>query len=182
MKRNKASKKVALGGVVSALSLLFMFLTGIFPFAEYALPAISGIALVVLVIELDKKTAYIAYIAVGILSMLVAPVKESAVLFVFFLGFYPILKSSVEQIKSIVLEWTVKMGLFNLAIVAAYLSMTYLLGMSEVLADLSGGFKYGILVFWLLGNATFVLYDIALSQLVVMYFKKIQPKLKKVIR
>ncbi|MFZ2537362.1 MAG: hypothetical protein WAX04_00455 [Oscillospiraceae bacterium] len=182
MKQNKASKQVALGGIISALSLLFMFLTGIFPFADYALPAISGIMLIALVIEINKKTAYVAYIAVGILSLLIAPIKESAILFVFFFGYYPILKSSIEQIKSRVVEWIVKIGMFNVAMVTAYFTMMYVLGMSGILADLNNDFQYGVIAFWALGNVAFVVYDMALSRLIVMYCEKIRPKLKTILK
>ncbi|MEG0693272.1 MAG: hypothetical protein RR444_09370, partial [Oscillospiraceae bacterium] len=115
-------------------------------------------------------------------SMLIAPIKESAVLFVFFLGYYPILKSSIEQIKSIVIEWIVKIGMFNVAMVTAYFTMMYILGMSEILTDLTSEFKYGIVVFWLLGNIAFVVYDIALSRIILMYCEKIRPKLKTIIK
>ncbi len=182
MKQIKSSKKVALGGIVSSLSLLLMFLTGVFPFAEYALPAFSGIVLITLVIELNKKTAYIAYVAVGILSMLIAPIKESAVLFVFFLGYYPILKSSIEHIKSRVIEWIVKIAMFNFAMVTAYFTMMYVLGMGEILAELNSDFQYGIIAFWLLGNVAFVVYDMALSRMIVMYCERIRPKLRPIIK
>ena len=36
------SKQIAAGGIASSLCLLTMFLTGVFPFATYALPAIAG--------------------------------------------------------------------------------------------------------------------------------------------
>ena len=181
LKRNKASNRIALGGLVSALSLLFMFLTGIFPFAEYALPAISGTILISLVIEINKKTAYLAYLVVGILSLLISPIKESAVLFIFFLGYYPIFKSTIEQIKSLFIEWIVKLTLFCGAMITAYLTMMYVLGMEELLASLNSDFKYGLLAFAVLGLIAFIIYDMALSRIILLYCQKVRPKLNKFV-
>ena len=44
------SKQIAAGGIASSLCLLTIFLTGVFPFATYALPAIAGTLLVVVVL------------------------------------------------------------------------------------------------------------------------------------
>lgn len=177
MKHSKISNKVALGGIISGLSLLFMFLTGIFPFAEYALPALSGIVLITLVIEINKKTAYIAFIAVGILSLIITPVKESAILFVFFFGYYPILKSSLEKVKNRVFEWCLKIGIFNVTVVCAYILMINILGMNEITSDFNGWFEYGAIALLLLGNVAFIIYDYALTQVIGMYYQKIRPKL-----
>ena len=49
------SGKVALGGMVTALCVVLMFLTGVIPIATYALPAVSGVLLVVIVIEMGAK-------------------------------------------------------------------------------------------------------------------------------
>ena len=42
MKQTQAFK-IAIGGVISAVSLALMMFTGIFPFGTYAFPVISGI-------------------------------------------------------------------------------------------------------------------------------------------
>lgn len=168
------SKKIAFGGIAVAVSIVFMLLTGIFPFAEYSLPALAGATLVSLVIEFDKRTALIAYAAVAILSLFVAPNKEAAVLFALLLGYYPILKSALEKIKSRAAEWTVKILVFNLALAAGYFVLIHLMGMTELLPKV----EYAVLALLVIGNAAFVLYDIALSRVIWFYCKNIRPKIK----
>ena len=172
------SVPIAFGGIVSALSLLCMFLSGVFPFAEYSCPALAGILLVALVIDFGKKTAWIAYAAVAALCLFITPNKEAAVLFIAFLGYYPILKSNLEQIKSRVLEWILKIALFNVACVSAYLVIIYAFGMVELLDEMSMGFAWGIYAFWVLANVVFVVYDIAVSQVINVYLIVIRPKLR----
>lgn len=168
------SKKIAFGGIAAAVSIVLMLLTGIFPFAEYSLPALAGVTLVSLVIEFDKRTALIAYVAVAILSFFVAPNKEAAVLFALLFGYYPILKSALEKIKSRAAEWTVKILIFNLALAAGYFVLIHLMGMTELLPKM----EYAVLALLVIGNAAFVLYDIALSRVIWFYCKNIRPKIK----
>ena len=87
------TSKTALGGIVAALSVATMFLTAVIPTLTYALPAVAGVLLVVMVIDVGKKWAFGVYAAVSLLSLLVLPDKEAAVLYVFFFGLYPIFKS-----------------------------------------------------------------------------------------
>ena len=44
------SGKIALGGLLTALGVVLMFLTGLIPIGTYALPAIAGVLLIVAVI------------------------------------------------------------------------------------------------------------------------------------
>ncbi len=171
------SNPIAFGGIVCALSLLCMFLSGVFPFAEYTCPALAGIILVALVIDFGKKTAWIAYAAIAALCLFVTPNKEAAVLFIAFLGYYPIVKSNLEQIKSRVTEWILKIALFNAACVSAYFVIIYAFGMVELLDEMSMGYAWGIYAFWALANVVFVIYDTALSQVIGFYFTMIRPKL-----
>ncbi len=175
-------RKIAFGGVLSALSLVCMFLSALFPFAEYTCPALAGILLIALVIDFGKKTAWTAYGAVSLLSLLVVPNKESALLFLLFFGCYPILKSNLEHLKSRSAEWTVKILFFNISVLAAYWAVIYIFGMTEVLDDMTLGLKYGALLLLLLGNVVFVIYDMALSRLVALYCSSLRPKLRPLLK
>ena len=86
------SGKVALGGIITAICTTLMFLTGLSPIGTYALPAFAGVTLMVIVIELNPRWAWMVYIAVSVLSALLAADKEAVVLFIIFFGYYPILK------------------------------------------------------------------------------------------
>ena len=56
------SGKVALGGIITAICTTLMFLTGLIPIGTYALPAIAGVTLMVIVIELNPRWAWMVYI------------------------------------------------------------------------------------------------------------------------
>lgn len=170
----KRSFRVAYGGLIVGLSIVCMFFTGVFPFAEYALPAMAGILLIAMVIEFGFKAALIGYAAVALLSLVVTPNKEAAVLFILFLGYYPIIKGKIEMLRSMAVQWAVKAVLFNLVLVISYFVVVYLLGMTEVMDDFA--FMQGALaLLWLAGNAVFVLYDIAVTRLISFYVHRFKP-------
>ena len=179
MNANKrSSMRMALGGVICALSLLCMFLSGIFPFAEYTCPALAGILLIVLVLEFGRKTAWIAYGAVALLSLFITPNKEAAMLFLVFLGYYPIAKSYFEHLKSRTAEWTLKLLIFNISCAAGYAVLIFLFDMHSLLSEMSLGIKWGIIIFWIAANGVFLIYDLALSRLVLWYQTVIRPKIR----
>lgn len=74
------SGKVALGGIITAVCTVLMFLTGLIPIGTYALPAIAGVLLMVIVIELGSKWAWMVFLAVSLLSALLAADKEAVLL------------------------------------------------------------------------------------------------------
>lgn len=174
MRTNK-SLQLTLGGVITALSLVLLLLTSIFPFAVYSLPAMAGLLLVCLVLESGYQTALTAFFSVGILGVLMVPNKEVMVLYLLFLGYYPIAKGKIEVLRSSVVGWIVKLALFNLSILITYLIFVWLFETSAMIRDMEV-FQYGVWGLWLLNNVTFVMYDIAASRLVVFYLRRIRPK------
>ena len=91
------SSQVAVGGMASGLCLLLMFLTGMIPFSEYACPTFAGLVLIAVAEEMGRKTALIVYGAVSLLSLLLTPSKEAAILFVFFFGYYPVIRAVLME-------------------------------------------------------------------------------------
>ena len=114
----KRSTKIALGGMITGLCIMLMFMTGLFPFATYALPALAGLILVAMVVEFGSTQALIVYVAVSILSIFMTPDREAAIMFICFFGHYPIIKVIIERrIPNRILEWVVKLLTFNACIV-----------------------------------------------------------------
>lgn len=179
MGKNKSASSVAFGGIVSALAVLLMFFTGVFPFATYALPALAGLLLVVIVIDHGMKWAWSVYGAISLLVILITPDREAATMFVLFFGYYPILKSLLEQIKVKVIEYVIKFAIFNVAMVVAYLLIIYVLGIPDILEEFGDLGKYGVWIMLALGNVVFILYDITISRLVYLYTGWLKPKLFK---
>lgn len=176
----KTGKKVAFAGMICALSLVFMLMT-VIPVMEIGLPVMAGAVLILLVIELGIKWGFLGYIAVALLSLLLAPSFESRILFAVFFGYYPVIKAVLERMPSAVLSWLLKLVLFNMAIGGAYyLLMRFTTAIDPNEFTVFGVYLPGVIL--LFGNAVFVLYDIALTRLITTYVRVWQPKLHKLLR
>lgn len=177
---NRNSSRVALCGIVSALAVVLMFVTGLIPFLTYALPAIAGAFITVLVIEINKKWAAGAYAAVSLLSLLILADKEAALFFAAFFGYYPIIKAIFESKLPKALEWVLKLLVFNAAVVAASAAAVYIFGIPFDELE-----EYGIkaALFLLgIGNIAFVLYDYCLTSAVTIYLKKWQKHFRRLFK
>ncbi|MBQ7118034.1 MAG: hypothetical protein IJN88_07470 [Clostridia bacterium] len=177
------SGKTAVGGMITALSVVILMPTALEIFV-YALPAMAGMLVMFSVIELDKKWAFGIYAAVSILSLMLVPNKEAAVLYTAFFGYYPILKAVLESRLPKVPEYILKFAVFNVSMLASYAVLIKVLGMPfDELMGLEGetGFlaEYMLPVVLILGNITFAFFDIALTRIVTTYLRVWQKKFRK---
>lgn len=179
----KRTARIAWSGLMGALSVACLLLT-VFPFATYALPALASVFLMPVVIECGSRWATALYTAEALLALLLTPDIEAKLLFVAFFGYYPIIKSLAERTPIRSLEWVAKLLVFNGAVIVAY-AVLFALGFSLDVFRIDGvtlplwGF---LLIFLLAGNVVFVLYDVALTRLLPLYFSRFQPLFRRLFR
>lgn len=161
----KKSTQVAIGGMASALCLLLMLMTGMIPFATFAMPAMAGIVLIAVVVEMGRSTAMIVYAAVSLLSLFMCPDKEAAMMFIGFFGFYPVVKGALDKIRYKVPRIAAKFAVFNAAIVASYWVIINLFGLTDILEEMGAFGSYTLLATWAMGNGVFIAFDIALTRI-----------------
>ena len=154
MKRNSA-RLVAFGGMMAALAVVIMCLGGVIPVATYVCPVLCMLFLQFVLKTCGRRMAWSWYGAVAILSILLAPDKEAAVVFCF-LGYYPILKPWMDKRAG---KWLWKAGYFNGSILASYFLMLRLFGIEQVVEDLSGAGTVMTILLLVMGNVTFFLLD-----------------------
>jgi hypothetical protein len=169
----KTAFGIAFGGVLAAVSVILIMLGAVFPYISLALAAAAGVLLVTAVFEIGAGGSLLIYAAVGVTAMLLAPSKDAAIFYIFFFGHYPVIKSQIERLKSKILQWVVKLLLLNACAVAAYYAFILLFGLPGAVA------KYGLLVIAVFLNIVFVVYDIAVSRLIVTYVYRIRKRFTK---
>lgn len=162
---------IAFCGIMTALCVVLMFLTGLIPVGTYALPALAGILLVVLVVEMGTSWAWPVYIASSALSVFLAADKEAAMLYVLFFGYYPILKAVIERRRlNTAITYLLKFSVFNVSMIAGYFVSIWVLGVPQ---DSFTMFGLNLPVLLLIaGNVTFAVYDYAISSVVVTYTRR----------
>ena len=175
------SSKAALGGMIAALSTVIMLITYLSPLFVYTAPPFAGILLIVILEELNVKWAAGTYVAIGLLSMFMIADKEAAVFFVFFFGYYPIVREYLRgKIESKRLLFFAGLVLFNVSCACAVLLCAFVFHI-----DYSSFYKDGkilIVLSVLLMNAVFVVYDILIARVHEYYKKRIKRRIKKIFK
>lgn len=174
----RQSSKAALGGIISALSVVIMLCTYISPFLVYTAPAFAGILLMVIVKEAGYKWALGNYACVSLLSFFIIADKEAAVFYIMLFGNYPVLSMFLgDKIRNTAFRFLIKFTVFNASVLLAVFLCSYFFGISY--DDLyNEGYVY-LIVFAVLLNILMLIYDILIGRLIVLYVKKIQSKFRK---
>lgn len=173
---------VSLCGIMSGLALALMFVLGMIPSFEYITPAIAGILMWVIRDSLGVKYGLVSYVAVGLLCLLITPNYEVAMMYIFLLGYYPIVREYLGKIRFTALRWAAKLALFSVTAVSAYMILIYLFGMTYLTDDTNKFGRYGSLVIYGMGAFAFVMYDIFLALYAPFYEKILKPKITRRMR
>lgn len=174
----KNTKKITLCGLIAALSSAIM-LTSFFPYLTYAIPAISGLFVMIPLIECGVLWSVGTYIVSSVIILFTGEL-EATILYIMFMGYYPILKYIVERINKCVIEWVLKILGFNIVAIAYYYVLTIPFG--RTFDDFGDFGKYSALIFLLICNIVFVLYDIGISRVASSYMMVLHDKVKKIIK
>ena len=174
----KNTKKITLCGMVAALAVVVM-LTGYFPYLTYAIPAIAGLLMIVPLIECGVGWSFATYVSSAVLTFVIGE-TESKILYIMFLGYYPILKSLIERIRKQLVDWLLKLLCFNAAAIAFYYISSAVFAVSYDDFGMFG--KYGAVIFLAVCYIVFVLYDIGISRVASYYMLSLHDKIKKTIK
>lgn len=147
--------------MMAALAVVIMSLGGLIPVATFVCPMLCMLLLAFVAKMCGNRVGWAWYGAVAILGSLLCPDKEASAVFVF-LGFYPIVKPQLDGRRFGVL---LKLGLFNVLILAMYWLLIHLFGMDAIAAEYRELGAVMTVVMLILGNVTFFLLDRVLTRL-----------------
>ena len=157
----KRSQKLAVSGLLTAFASVVLILSNFVPVGMYTFPAAAGLILWVLSFAAGRQYALYAYAAVSVIGFLICSNKEAPLCFILFLGYYPLLRPFLEKLRFRGLSYILKLLLFNAAAVGTYFLLLYVFSVPTEDFRL-----FGIslpLVFLLLLNVVFLVYDVALK-------------------
>ncbi len=164
------SFKTVLGGILSSLAVTIMLFGSIIPFATFAVPAIASICIFFFVIEYGVKFAVVVYVAISILSAFIVPDKELAFMFILFFGLFPIVKYFIEsKLKPTTVQWIAKLIFCNASIALIYSLLLFVFVFPVIRQELEQYSNLMLVGLMVLGNITFILYDIAFTRLIYSY-------------
>ena len=167
------ARPLALCGVLTALAVVLLCLGAVIPAAMLCAPILAMAVLHPVLEELGPRAAGNAYAAAAILALLLVPDRETALVYVFF-GWYPILRPRVAALPSRPLRVGVRLLVCNAAILLLYGLVLRLLGLT---ADLLGNAWFLNALLLAAGNAVFLLTDLALARLTVLWRRRLRGRL-----
>ena len=158
------AKKLAFGAILTALSVALLWIGSIVPTGRIALVAMASLLPAAAVLHSGLPLSFLVYAASALLALLILPDKTCAVAYALVLGWYGPVKSIIERLDRLVLEWVIKIVLFAIVACVFYFVFT---AMFLSLISLTA-MPFAWLVIPVLLTA-FVLYDVAFTGLIAMY-------------
>lgn len=170
---SKGASRVALGGVLAALSLLLLYLSTMMPSGRIGMVAVAGLVPAAAVVSGGLPTGFLCYGAAGLLGLILLPDKGCALLYAIFFGLYPMVKSAVERLRKLPLELLLKLAFFNIVLSVLFF------GFSTLLFPMLPELLHKPLPVYLVGNVVFLIYDYGFSKLITYYAARIRPATRK---
>ena len=150
---------MAYSGILAALAVVIMCMGTLIPVATFVCPMLCILLAKTVLQHSGSRIALAWYVAVSMLSLLLAPDKEAAAVFAA-LGYYPVVK---QKLDSVPLRWLWKGLLFNAVILALYWLLTHLFGMEHLIREFEQMGVFVTVATLALGNICFFLVDRLLS-------------------
>lgn len=177
--RNTQSYKIALCGVLGALSVALLLMGNLLQIGTYAAPMLAAFLLIPILEEYGRRYAFMLYLTVSILSVLLVPDLELSLFYLFVVGYYPILRTVLERIRLRPVRWITKFAWFNAAVVIMYLLLIFVLAPPELAAEFAADGAPMLVLLLAMGNLSFWFCDRALVSMTVLYRRRLRSKLKK---
>lgn len=165
---SKKVRRIALSAMLTALGVVILYLGCFFETIDLTMAALASLCIVLAMIELGIKYASLIYLATALLAILLLPSKLIAAEYALFAGIYPLIKSAAERLRT-VSGWAVKL-------IFANFSMTLIVIVSKFLFSLPIAYGWLLAATYLLVNVVTVLFDIALTKLITLYYLRLQAR------
>ncbi len=163
----RQSRKMALCGMMTALSAAVLSTGSFIPFATFAGPMLAMLCLLPILHDWGAKYALMVYAAAAVLALMLCADKELA-LFYAFLGWYPAVRPRLAPLPRPV-RILLKCAMFTLAMAVMYLLIIFLFQMEAVAEEFAGYSTLMLALLVVLGNTSFLLLDVLLLRMSILY-------------
>lgn len=164
MTDKKMTKKIAIGGVMAALTMTMLYLLGLTAF-DLSVIVVCSIITMLVMVECGIKVTWIYTAVTGVLALLLLPSKLYAIEYLLFGALYPILKMYFERLNSFY-AWLLKISCLD--------SMLMLcLVLVRLIFTTADFFPFAMPTF-IIGTLFFIMYDIVLTMFISVYMIKLR--------
>ena len=163
------SNYIAKGGIFAALSLILLYLSSVFPTNRLFILGVASCIIPLSIMLTGVKNTVVVYGSVCLLSLFIIPSKLISIAYILIFGCYGFVKYFVEKLRSIPIEFVLKLLYFNIS--SAIIILIY----KSLLLNTPNINIYLLILFM---EFAFLVYDYALTIFIVYANKKLVKKLK----
>ena len=168
----KTTRSIAFCSMLSALSVVIASIGIILPTFDLVAAMLASYFIIIAVCELGRGYAFGVFASSAVLAVIIAPQNSAAIFYSVFMGYYPIIKSFIEiRIRKRFPAILLKILAFNVALAVILFISVKFLSFEEFI----GWYAVGLVV---LAQLAFILYDMALTKIVFMYYRYIRRRLR----
>lgn len=153
--------------MLAAAETVLLYIASVLPGGKLALAAIAGLGSTAVLLRCGRGYAFGAFAVSSAAALLLSAVKLPAAAYILFLGYYPIVKSSIERRVRTGLQLPVKLILLIAAEAALYALYTLVAGTLPITT---------VAVAALVSIPVFIAYDHGLSALIELYLQRMTKK------
>jgi len=165
------TKKIALIGILGALTVISLLFAVILPTTKLSLYALSSFLISIIIIEYKTPAGWIFYITTNLLAYIVIPDKLGVLPYTAFFGLYGIIKYYSEKVNNVIFEYFLKSLFFNICLLLVlFLAKQYFPSITDL--------KYPVWTVILILQFVFILYDYVYTMLINYYKTKLRKLLK----
>ena len=148
----KKTHELALCGVLCALAVAFLWLSGVIPLSTYAWPILASATLLPAREECRKSYAWSCFAAAAVLGLLLCADKEAALVFCF-----------------LALRLLAKLGLCAVSMGVMYALIIFVFKLPAVVQEFSESAAWLLWATAAMGLLLFFVYDLLIDRLAVVY-------------
>ena len=156
---------IAKGGLFTALTILFLYVSSIVPTSRLFFMALAASMIPISIISTNVRNSVVVYAAASLLSLLLA-LRGIAFMYIVFFGLYGFVKYYVERLRKVVLEFVLKLLFFNSSLYLIYLIYkVFTFGLPRV----------NIPIYYVIAGlqVVFIIYDYAMTILISSMNKRL---------
>ena len=162
------AKEITLSGILTGLTIVILYLNLLLPISTISILTLASLLVPIALIRGSMKSAILVYVSSSIIGLFILPLNIM-ILYILFFGIYGIVKFYIEKINKLPLEIFIKIIFFNII-----LFLSFFVFKTFIPIEIT---KLPIVIFLIIAEIVFLVYDYALTLLISFYLQRIHPKL-----
>lgn len=165
--KNLKAKDLALGGILTSLTVIVLFINILIPINTFAILTISSCFVPIAIIRSNVRVGIFVYIASSIIGFFLVPL-DIMIPFILYFGIYGLVKFYIEKLRNMPLEILLKLLFSNIMLILGYILYT------KFIAPINLNIPIWILI--ILAQIAFLIFDYALTLIITFYISKFHNK------